>query len=330
MKSLVINTLKIAIAFGLITYLIRTDQLDFSQMGKVFSMPSLGITMFLFWIVGPLLLGSFRWRLLLHGAGYQITWPRAIRLHLIGFFFNTAMPGAVGGDLIKVLYVIRDNKHMGKTPAIMSVFLDRLIGLSGLFIVGLLVAIASYPIIQGQAALISIVITLAVVSLGILAFFAAALYEYRDRDPFDSLLSKPIPGFSPLRKIYGSLRLYRNHRTLILKCLGLSILIQLFSVLVFVLFTRAIIPDQNPQFGTIATIYPVGMFTVALPIAPGGLGVGHVAFDRLFEIIGHSQGASVFNVFLLTQMALNLLGAIPYLSLKKEEPVNEIDTAIKI
>ena len=109
------------------------------------------------------------------GCGYSVSLARAIKLQMTGFFFNTAMPGAVGGDLVKVLYIIRDNRHLGKTPAIMSIFLDRLIGLSGLFMIGLITAVMNYSIIKESQILISIVGTLATVCLGTFLFFFAAL-----------------------------------------------------------------------------------------------------------------------------------------------------------
>ena len=79
--------------------------------------------------------------------------------------------------------------------------------------------------------------------------------------------------------------------------------------------------DEQPQFTSIATVVPAGMFTVALPISPGGIGVGHVAFDRLFQLVRLSQGANIYNIFLLSQLSLNLLGSIPYLVFKKSENV---------
>ena len=230
------------------------------------------------------------------------------------------MPGAVGGDLVKVLYVIRDNKEKGKTPAIMSIFLDRLIGLQGLFLIGLFTAILNIDQFINHPSLLIIVASLAGVSIAILLFFIAALYNYKDnRDPFRRILRSEIPGFSALRKIYENLRTYRDHKLLIFKCLGISIILQCLGLLVFLFITTAIINPDPSKYLTIASIFPAGMFTIALPIAPGGLGVGHVAFDRLFDLIGLQQGASIFNVFLLSQMALNLIGSIPYLSLKKNE-----------
>ena len=54
-----------------------------------------------------------------------------------------------------------------------------------------------------------------------------------------------------------------------------------------------------------------------VPVSPGGIGVGHVAFDRLFSMIGISGGASVFNAYLIGQMAVSLLCVFPYLALRR-------------
>ena len=328
MKNALFSLMKITVAVVLISYLVHKGQLDFSQLGKFVSTPSLALATFGYWLFGPTLLGSIRWRLLLQGIGYKISWLRAIRLQLTGFFFNTAMPGAVGGDLVKVLYVIRDNKHMGKSPAIMSIFLDRLIGLSGLFIVGLIAALLNFNLVKSEPILVSLVGTLALVVTGTILFFFAALYNYKSKDPFAKILSRNYIGFPQLLKLYDALRSYRHERIVIVKCFVLSMGIQLFALSLFVFIANTIIPDESPAFGMIATVFPIGMFTIALPIAPGGLGVGHVAFDELFAMIGLSQGASIFNVFLLSQMALNMLGAIPYISLKKQEPVGDLNSAL--
>ena len=46
------------------------------------------------------------------------------------------MPGAVGGDLVKAGYVIKENKDKSKSAVFMTIFLDRLIGMSGIFFIG--------------------------------------------------------------------------------------------------------------------------------------------------------------------------------------------------
>lgn len=57
------------------------------------------------------------------------TWD-SIKLTFAGNFFNFALPGTTGGDLIKAYYITRFT-HL-KTEAVTTVFLDRAVGLLGL------------------------------------------------------------------------------------------------------------------------------------------------------------------------------------------------------
>jgi uncharacterized membrane protein YbhN (UPF0104 family) len=229
------------------------------------------------------------------------------------------MPGAVGGDLVKVIYVIRGNPDMGKTPAMMSILLDRVIGLGGLFSIGMVLALSAWPTLIAINPLKHLLYGLIGLNLGVLIFFIVALYHYRGEDPFQKLFSIKIPGFNILAKLYDAIRVYRYKRAYFVSCFIISLIIQGMSLALFY-FIAANVPALNPNlnFSAIASIFPIGMLTAALPIAPGGLGVGHVAFDRLFEAVGLSGGANIFNIFTLSQLALNLTGVIAYLSMRKK------------
>lgn len=325
-KSLMINLLKLSIAGGLILWLINSGELDLRQLARVVQQPWLAVAMISYWLLGPTLMSSYRWLLLLRGAGYQLTWPQAIRLQLIGFFFNSAMPGAVGGDLIKVVYVIKDNKHMGKTPAMMSIFLDRVIGLAGLFAIGLVTCFFAFDRLMETAVLQGVFGLLITLNVLVIIFFTAALWHYRQNDPFAHFLRRPIPGFPLILKLYDALRVYRDRRQYILACFGLSVVVQFGALTLFYYIAYDLLsPTGAVPFVDIASIFPIGTLTLAIPIAPGGLGVGHVAFDRLFAMINLAQGANVFNLFVLSNLAFNMLGVIPYLKMKGKKPLRELN-----
>lgn len=59
---------------------------------------------------------------------------------------------------------------------------------------------------------------------------------------------------------------------------------------------------------------PLGLMAMAIPITPAGLGVGHAIFDTLFSYFGQKNGASLFNLYFITYVFLNLLGCIAYLT----------------
>jgi len=316
-KTTIINLIKISIAGGLIVWLIQSGELDLKQLGRVIEQPLLAVAMISYWLLGPTLMSSYRWMLLLRGAGYQLNWFQALRLQLIGFFFNSAMPGAVGGDLIKVVYVIKDNQHMGKTPAMMSIFLDRVIGLAGLFAIGLITSMFAYQRLMETAALQGIFYLILVLNGLVIVFFVGALWHYQGEDPFMKIFTLNIPAFSFLKKLYEALRVYRYRRQYILACFGLSIIVQTGALGLFYFIAYDLLsPAGAVPFQDVASIFPIGTLTLAVPLAPGGLGVGHVAFDRLFTMINLSQGANVFNLFVLSQLAFNMLGVIPYLQMR--------------
>ncbi|MFW7381821.1 MAG: lysylphosphatidylglycerol synthase transmembrane domain-containing protein [Oligoflexus sp.] len=330
-KSTTINLIKISIAAGLIIWLIQSGQLDLNQLSRVIEHPMLAVAMVSYWLLGPAILSSYRWMLLLRGAGYQISWFQALRLQLIGFFFNSAMPGAVGGDLIKVVYVIKDNKHMGKTPAMMSIFLDRLIGLAGLFAIGLVTSLFAYERLMETVALQSIFYLIIFLNAGVIVFLIAALWHYKGNDPFLKFFSLKVPGFLLLKKLYEALRVYRYRRKYIFACFGLSVIVQFGALALFYFIAYDLLHNSGPvPFQDIASIFPIGTLTLAIPLAPGGLGVGHVAFERLFSMVNLSQGANVFNLFVLSQLAFNMLGVIPYLQMKGRKSLPQMEDNAKV
>jgi glycosyltransferase 2 family protein len=76
-----------------------------------------------------------RWYLLVWAQEFEFTFRDAIRLGFVGYISNYIMPGAVGGDLIKAGAVaIRQRSR--RAVAVATVFLDRLLGLLALFLVG--------------------------------------------------------------------------------------------------------------------------------------------------------------------------------------------------
>lgn len=321
MRRIVITCLKLALVGGLLFWLVQSGKLDFKQLGALIKDPEILFANIALWAFGYLLLGALRWFWLLRGMGLKVTYARTLYLQLIGFFFNTAMPGAVGGDIVKAVYVIREQKS-AKTPAMMTVLLDRVVGLAGLFILAAVAVAFNYEFLHtGGLAPLAVFIVAGGVLLAI--GFGLMLFPFPSgKDPFARILNVSLPGFASLRKIYEAVRSYRSCPGVLLSAIALSCLIQCGAIAYALMLTERL-TGQDPGFGVFGTIFPIGIMTTALPLAPGGLGVGHVAFDRLFVLAGMSGGANVFNVMVLGTLGLNLLGFIPYLFYKVRLPEAE-------
>ena len=69
---------------------------------------------------------------------------------------------------------------------------------------------------------------------------------------------------------------------------------------------------KEMELATQFFLMPIGLITVAIPLAPGGIGIGHAAFESLYQLAGFSGGADIFNLFVIVQLGVYLLGGIPY------------------
>ena len=79
-------------------------------------------------MVGVILfIGVLRWRMVLRVHGLNLSWGRATEISLVAHFFNSFLLGSTGGDLMKAYYAARETHHK-KTEAVVTVFVDRLIG----------------------------------------------------------------------------------------------------------------------------------------------------------------------------------------------------------
>ena len=60
---------------------------------------------------------------------------RTFVINMVGAFYNTFLPGSTGGDLLKAYYAAKQTT-MHRTAPVMSVIIDRIIGLLALVMMG--------------------------------------------------------------------------------------------------------------------------------------------------------------------------------------------------
>jgi len=314
MRMLIQTILKLTVVAALLMWLTHSDKLDFRHLRVLIDDPAIFAANLALWSFAYIGVSTLRWWLLLRGVGLHVGYMRAVHLQLIGFFLNTTMPGAVGGDIVKAVYLIRDQKgSQGKTRAMLTVLLDRAVGLAALFVMAAIAIAYNFEFFLQRPPMVPLMVFIAVGLAAILVGFGIVMYPFKPgKDPFRSLLSRPWPGFSAVLKIYEALSAYRQQPWILLAAVGLSIVVQSTAVL-YALFLTERLTGQTPHFSVFCTIYPIGIMTTALPLAPGGLGLGHLAFEKLFTMVGLTGGANIFNITALGQLFLNLFGFIPYL-----------------
>jgi glycosyltransferase 2 family protein len=308
--------IKAVVAIALITWLVRSGSLDFKKLGLLFERPHLLALCLAQWAFSVAVNGN-RWRVLLRIAGVDISFFKMLQLQLMGLFFAVVIPGNVGGDVIKSLYVARDASPEKRTSIFLVVFADRFLGLAGLVTIATIICAARGSEVFNDPQLGKPAAVTAVLAFGALAGPAVLLLAMRFAG---ARLEGFVSGEGRLAKILAqlvaALRLMSQQPGRLFYALALTMATHATAIAWVTILTRAA-TGQDASFSAIATVFPLGLLTVVIPISPAGMGVGHVAFDRLYAAIGLSGGATVFNIFLLGQMVPCLFGVIPYLLLRR-------------
>jgi len=251
-----------------------------------------------------------RMELLINAHQLELSFSAAIKLTFIGLFFNTYLPGATGGDLVKIYYASKGNPG-SRAEVITILLLDRFIGLFSLLTLPLLLAPFFSDLIAAQPALQTLLGASLAIACGIiLAAFIGARYELAD-SRFLQWIERKFPFGELLTRTLHTLHFYRNSMGVIFRALLCSYAAQ--SLMVG--GGMAIAHATNPAGADLKmlVLIPMGYIANALPITPGGLGVGEAAMEALFTMSGLSGGAETILGWRVIMIIVGLLGLVFYL-----------------
>lgn len=257
-------------------------------------------------LVACYLIGAVRWWVLLHSQNVPVTVWQTLRWTFVGMFFNNVLPGSTGGDLAKAFYVARETH--AKTRAVVSVFVDRVIGLFSLALLcGFIIFIEwERTEFRRVALFIYSLLGSAVVAVGV-----AFSRRIRRALLIDSVL-KRLPLQRLIHEVDEAVLLYRDHKAAILLTVVLSACAHVVLIGCHWLYGRALSIDQPAS--TYFILVPVVMMVTAVPISQQGLGVGEAAFAYLFSLPGvgvpQERAVAVSITYRLTTMLLSLVGGL--------------------
>ncbi len=244
-----------------------------------------------------------RWWRLLAQAGCYARWTTAFRLTYVGLFFNTVLPGSTGGDLARAYVVVRDHPER-RASALTSVVLDRLIGLVAM----VLLAVAAIWTADDRFAPLRlwVAVALAVMVLGLGAFVSPTL---RRLARVDRLLAR-LPQGRRLASLDEALRYQVARPGALVPALLLSFGNHLSSTAAIYWIGHAF--GDGHGFHDYLCFTTVANTVSALPLSPGGLGVGEVAFGSLMALGGglYMLGVATSLVYRLILTAMGLAGGI--------------------
>jgi uncharacterized protein (TIRG00374 family) len=316
-RDILTTILKLAVAGGLIWWLVHRGSLNFGLLADLAKQPT-----FLFSAITAsfinICLNNYRWGILLRGQGFAVGMRETLPLTLIGLFFNYAMPGGVGGDLVKGFYLMQDHPER-RTAAATSVLIDRVLGVAGMVVMSLAAVAFNLDAVRARPQLTSLAFVLATLFLGFGVFFALAFSRrIRKHDVVNRFLSR-IPGGRAIRLVYDAVHSYRHAMPSFWAACAITLISQSFALIFFILIGTAMGFADVPVKAYVFAV-PLGLIATALPISPAGVGVGQVAFSYLFDWstgVRSAIGSNLITAHQLVTFLLSLSGGVFYFRRRK-------------
>jgi glycosyltransferase 2 family protein len=247
-------------------------------------------------------LGAIRWVLIVRALDGKLGFWASLRYVWIGTFFSQALPGVVGGDVVRIWLFWRDGA--GHRLAINSVALGTVIMMLNLF---LLVAAVQPGLAARTGSLVAawlpmLLLTAAVAGVAALMFSERLVRRFYHLRPFRAIsyLSSDarrtlLHPFSLATLTATSMLAYLNMATTVwLIALALSIDVTLIDCFVLV---------------------PVAVIAATIPISVGGWGIRESAIVVLFGTVGVSaaHALTLSILFGISGVVVSLPGALLWL-----------------
>jgi glycosyltransferase 2 family protein len=233
-------------------------------------------------ILGSTLLTFVRWYLLVRAQRFEFRLADAVRLGFFGLLCNFVGPGAVGGDVAKAFFLARQQASR-RTVAVATVFLDRVLGLLALFVLGAIAA-AVHPPLPGLPQLIvtSYILwggSLAGI-LGLIAMLTPALTHHSLMRKLEGL---PLVG-KPFGEMLHGVELYQSSRGTLAAALGISVVCHA-GIIVGFYFCAVALQPIVPSLLTHFYFMPIAeTLSVFIP-TPAGIGALEGAIQKFYGVL---------------------------------------------
>jgi len=263
--------LKIGISVDLVAYLVSSAMtkspetfIDLYSQPKQWGYLALATVC----CTSAVLLTFIRWYYLVRALELPFRFREALRLGFLGYLFNLAPMGIVGGDLLKAVMLARQQQER-RAQAVATVVVDRLIGLYVLFLVAstaiLAIGLQNSPERNVRYACYA---TLAATALGAVAV-AMLLIPGVTSGRLSRMLARVPKVGHVLDSLLDAVRMYRRKLHVLLGAALMSVGVHtLFTVGVFLIACG--LYENVLSLGTHFVVMPVSasMGVIPLPVGP--------------------------------------------------------------
>ncbi|GAB4172558.1 MAG: lysylphosphatidylglycerol synthase transmembrane domain-containing protein [Terrimicrobiaceae bacterium] len=234
------------------------------------------------------LLGFLRWAIFLRVVGILESPWSIVRMASVGLFFNSFLPGAVGGDAVKVGWLAARGHDPKK--ALLSVVMDRLSGLGALILCSCVFIPPKWSWLTTSAT-VAAMIHFAIVYLLVVVFLLGLSFVMSARGALESIPPR-FPGRASLVEMASTYRLFvtRWRSTAAASLISAGMLLAYFFTFYFCARAISVVVPAREFLA----FMPAVDIIAALPVSLGGFGVREGVFATVLgELSGVPASAAV-------------------------------------
>lgn len=255
---------------------------------------------------------SLRWRGLVTTLNIPLSVPDALRLGLMGQFFNLIAFGTLGADAMRAYYLSKKFRNR-KSEVIFTVIADRFTGLLTMLFLGAVAffVLDRFELIQVepkfQATLRYTGKMVSFIAVAFTATLALVVFMPRvQRHPLFRRLSR-VPKLGMLiHRLLAILSIYRNRPVVFFASCLMSVAVNFFFMMAIYFIGRGISRD-SPSLPSHTFIEPIAMVCNAIPL-PGGIGGMEFALSMLYRALGSQSGIVVAFTYRLSLLWVAAIG----------------------
>ena len=287
-KKTLLTIVKIVLAVAILGYLFQRIQAEdgFDRLIKeqkrwpyLFAAQSLVLLAFSFSFI--------RWFLLVRGLDLKFRLRDAFRLGTLGYMLNQVSPGSVGGDLVKAVFIAREQPDR-KTEAVATVLVDRVIGLYAMLLIASLALALAGDAFAEDPTLATLRGTIWAAAVCGTVGLAMVLSRWATGPKVKSF-AEGLPAGHTLVRLIEAAEVYRSRRGYLFAGFGLALATHCLLIGAFWFISRGL-PIDGPTFSQNASLVPIALVAGAVPLTPGGLGALEGGMEFLYTKVGAGKG----------------------------------------
>ncbi|MBN2474245.1 MAG: flippase-like domain-containing protein [Pirellulales bacterium] len=327
MKKLLVMLLKIGISVAIIAYLVYDAVSTENEAGQnifeqLIHQPKHWGLLAAAWVfcASAVTLTLVRWWCLVRALRLPLPFTEALRIGFLGYLFNLAPMGIVGGDLLKGWMLAREYRQR-RIEAFASVVVDRMIGLYMLFVVATAAIFVTgfWRLKQPELQFICNTTYLLTAS-GAVVLALLLTPGFTDGRGTRALGRLPRVGHA-IESLIGAVRMYRRQPYVLASSAIMSVAVHsLFATGVY-LIARGL-PGDDLSLSTHFVVMPLSASTGALPLPMGPFElVLEFLYTHVREpnvVIATGQGLVVALGYRLISVMIATVGICYYLGSRQE------------